>query len=131
MKNWTVWFVFATLALVSSLAAGSALANDQAKEVMAIHDVAMARMTEMHELKLQLREQEETGGKTAATSAAITSLEEAHRGMMQWMREYREPETGSPAAAVEAYLLEEKRKIEEIAGQIDTAIREAEKLVTE
>ncbi len=114
---------FTIILMVQTAAAGDNKAL--ADEVMAIHDVAMAKMTHMHELKLQLKELE----KSTETTAAITGLEHAHRGMMQWMREYKIPRTAEEWAQARPYLLEEKSKIEAVADAINTSIQEAEKLL--
>lgn len=100
-----------------------------AAEVMEIHDIAMAKMTHMYELKLQLKELERTKGTTPATSAAIADLQEAHKGMMQWMRAYKAPQTEAEIAQAEPYLLEEKVKIQAVADDIDKSIKTAEQLL--
>lgn len=103
--------------------------RELAKEVMAIHDLAMAKVTDMYELKLQLLELEKQEGKTAAVSSAIDDLQKALSGMMRWMREYKHPQTEKELETAESYLLEEKVKITGVGEAIDGSITEAEKLL--
>ena len=100
-----------------------------AKEVMDIHDVAMARMTEMHELKLQLLALEKKSGPTEQTTAAVNALQDAHKGMMGWMRQYKHPKTPAELKSAKEYLLSEKLKIQEVSNAIFSSINTAEKLL--
>lgn len=100
-----------------------------AKEVMDIHDEAMAKMTHMHELRLKLQEVEEKSGKSPETTAAIKSLKSAHVGMMEWMRSYKAPKTEAEFETARDYLLSEKVKIEEVSKAINLSIENGEKLL--
>lgn len=100
-----------------------------ADEVMAIHDEAMAKMTHMHELKLQLQELEQSQGESVAITTAIDNLKSAHKGMMQWMRAYKAPKTEQELQTAKTYLLQEKEKIREVSEAINTSIAESEKIL--
>lgn len=117
--------------LVSTASFTTALADNRelAKEVMAIHDAAMAKMTHMHELKLQLQEIEKKSGKSAETTSALEALKSAHKGMMDWMHEYKAPATETEFQNGEDYLQKEKVKIQGVSDAINTSIKEAEELL--
>ncbi len=100
-----------------------------ADEVMAIHDEAMAKMTHMHELKLQLQDLQEKHGTSGERTVAIENLKSAHKGMMQWMRAYKAPKTEQKLQTAETYLLQEKEKIREVIEAINTSIAESEKIL--
>lgn len=100
-----------------------------AKEVMDIHDEAMAKMTHMHELKLKLKELVKKNGKTAQTTEAIENLTSSHKLMMHWMREYKPPQKDTDFKIAQSYLLKEKVKIGEVSKAINSSIAEAERLL--
>lgn len=100
-----------------------------AKEVMFIHDEAMAKMTHMHELKLQLKEAEKQSGQSAEKTLAIEALQNAHKGMMGWMHQYKAANAEGELETVKKYLLEEKMKIQTVSNDIDDSIDGAEKLL--
>ena len=103
--------------------------HDLATEVIAIHDEAMAKMTHMHELKLQLRDTEKTSGPSTETTAAIEALQHAHKEMMNWMHQYKVPKSETEPQSVKEYLLEEKVKIQKVSDDINESINRAEKLL--
>lgn len=113
--------------------ATSVLADNEqlASEVMEIHDIAMAKMTTMHELKLQLQELEEKEGVQKETTESIASLKTAHRGMMQWMREYKKDQSQLSEESRKAYLLEEKVKIQHVSDIINNSIASSEKILSD
>ena len=121
--------IFTALLFASTTTLAQTDNSALAKEVMDIHDEAMAKMTHMHELRLQLEESEKKSGRTSQTTAAIGSLKSAHKGMMEWMRNYQTPEPGAESAAARDYLLQEKVKIEEVSRAINESIENAEKLI--
>ncbi len=126
MKNLKLLITLALSLFISN----SAFASNQelADEVMAIHDEAMAKMTHMHELKLQLKEVEKEKGTTDTTSAAIADLQSAHKGMMVWMREYK-PDSPEKLENAKPYLLKEKMKIQKVSDDINLSIESAENLL--
>lgn len=130
MKNRAIVLSFLSLILFPlHMAYGD---NSQlADEVMAIHDEAMAKMTHMHELKLQLKDLQEKQGASKEITAAIEDLQSAHKGMMQWMREYKAPKTEQELANAEAYLLQEKEKIKDVSEAINSSIAVSEKILSQ
>ena len=124
--------IFYTVILMLFLSFSGAYAQDVEllkKEVMEVHDIAMAKMTHMHELKLGLQAMEKSKGVTVPTTKAIDDLQSAHKGMMQWMRQYKPPQaTDAPEAAI-SYLEDEMVKIQQVSDAINSSIAEAEKLL--
>lgn len=101
-----------------------------AEEVMAIHDEAMAKMTLIHELKLQLEERAQVNS-NEQIELGITALQQAHQGMMAWMRAYRPPgKEEQDKEQTRQYLLEEKEKIVRVQVAIETAIDRAQHLLS-
>ena len=127
MKNLRLLIIL----VLSLFICSSAFASNQelADEVMAIHDEAMAKMTHMHELKLQLKEMEKEKGTSESNTAAIADLQSAHKGMMVWMREYKKPDTPEKLESAKPYLLDEKVKIQKVSDDINTSIEQAENLL--
>jgi hypothetical protein len=100
-----------------------------AEEVMAVHDEAMAKMTQMHELRLQLEGRAGGGDPEQEIGVAIEALQQAHRQMMTWMREYRPPKTDEALQQAGDYLLDERDKIQLVSDAIATSIDRAERLL--
>lgn len=121
--------IFSALFFTTSISIAATDNRILAKEVMDIHDEAMAKMTHMHELRLQLQEVEKKSGKSDAITSAINSLKSAHKGMMEWMHEYKAPKTDEEFNNATDYLLQEKIKIEEVSDAINMSIENAEKLL--
>lgn len=103
--------------------------RELAKEVIAIHDEAMAKMTHMHELKLSLQKIEANSGQAPEITKIITDLQSAHKGMMTWMHEYKSPETDDEFKKAKEYLLAEKVQIQQVKTDIDASIIQAEDLL--
>ena len=100
-----------------------------AEDVMAVHDEAMAKMTQMHELRLQLESRADEGDPEPEIAAAIEALQQAHRRMMAWMRDYRPPQTDEELRQAKGYLLDERQKIQLVSDAIATSIDRAERLL--
>jgi len=124
-----ILITISVLLLVFAVTPAFADNSELAKEVMDIHDVAMARMTDMHELKLELQALEKKSGPTEQTTAAINALQDASKGMMIWMRQYKHPKTPAELQNAQEYLLSEKVKIQEVSDAMFSSIDTAEKLL--
>lgn len=122
---------FLSILALSFFSATSSFADNSAlaKEVMAIHDDAMAKMTHIHELKLKLKEVEDKHGKSEETSNAILRLKNAHNGMMKWMRQYKHPDPPTETEEMKEYLLSEKAKIQKVSDDIENSISTSESLL--
>ncbi|NNF32925.1 MAG: hypothetical protein HKN68_02390 [Saprospiraceae bacterium] len=101
------------------------------KEVMQVHDEAMARMGEIHDMKKQV----ESWAETASDSTFITvsydiikKLEMADEGMMSWMAEFKIPD-GGPENEMKSYFAAEQIKVDKVSEDIDRAINNALKFL--
>lgn len=127
MKN----LLIAILSVLFITTATQALANNTelTTEVIGIHDVAMAKMTQMHELRLQLQAVEKKSGASPETTKAMVDLQNAHKGMMKWMHKYKAPQNNAEYEPIRQYLLKEKVKIQKVSDDIDASISNATKLL--
>ena len=103
--------------------------RELATSVMAIHDEAMAKMTDMHELKLSLQKLLETSGEKENISQAIADLQSASKGMMNWMHSYKPPKTDTELEGAKEYLMVEREKIKKVQTDIDNSISQAKELL--
>jgi hypothetical protein len=101
--------------------------RDDYKEVMKVHDEAMAKMGEMIELKNQIKSLKSTLLDTTGYGEAdqlIRALESADEGMMVWMSEFRIPENAE-SAELDLYFKSEQKKVDIVSTDINTAIKKA------
>ena len=101
------------------------------KEVMRVHDEAMARMGEIYELKRQIQELKEELTDTIMVELSeklISSLDEADEGMMNWMAKFRIPEDKGDVQ-IKSYFIEEQKKVDIVNKDIAESIAEAKKFV--
>lgn len=94
------------------------------KEVMRVHDEAMARMGEMIELKNQIKDLESTQLEPVDSEIAdklVAELEAADEGMMVWMSEFRIPEDGN-SEDLKSFFINEQKKVNIVNTDISTAI---------
>lgn len=105
--------------------------NNRLKEqVIAVHDTAMTKMNEMKRLQKKL----EAYGKDSPDSSDYREvwqeLEDAHTGMMDWMRNFNVKESWSKTEVYD-YLTAEMDKINEVNKAMDHSIARAQKMLAE
>jgi hypothetical protein len=101
------------------------------KEVMKVHDEAMARMGEIHELKKQVRSWADTASNSiviSETNEIVRKLDMADEGMMSWMAEFKIPD-GGPEDELKSYFAEEQKKVDKVSADIEQAINNALKFL--
>ena len=101
------------------------------KEVMRVHDEAMARMGEIYELKGQIEElrlEIQDTNKIVLSQTLVASLEKADEGMMDWMAKFRIPENAEDTQ-LKAYFAEEQKKVDIVNRDINNAIADAKQFV--
>lgn len=101
-------------------------------EVFAIHDAVMPRMSEIVKLKGKLRELPMDTTNEAVMRAAISQLEKAEEGMMDWMNKFKQPETLRETKSHEEimqYLDGEKTTISQVRDDMNNSIQVAERLL--
>lgn len=101
-------------------------------EVFAIHDAVMPRMSEIVKLKGKLRELPMDTTNEAVMRAAISQLEKAEEGMMDWMNKFTQPEKLRETKSHEEimqYLSAEKNTISQVRDDMNNSIQVAERLL--
>ncbi len=106
------------------------------EEVMAIHDRAMLRLSEIRKLSNQLNDSiENTGVNPMFQEEAINTfrnrlkeLKEADDNMRQWMRNFKQEENMSAEEQTE-YLRREKQKIQQVEQEMNDAIDAAREVL--
>ena len=109
--------------------------HERQKEVIEMHDTAMAKMDRLYELRKQLKS--ELDIETADTNALnperiqhlqmlISDLKTADEGMMEWMRAFEIPKQDQNKEDALAYLKTEMDKIQSVNLMMDKSISAAE-----
>lgn len=122
-----------TVLLISCSSPSSETASDQMtleEEVMAIHDSVMPKMGELRSTKNSLLAKADSVLQTDSTHAQVlkelaTEIEKANESMMLWMRNY-EPEFEGTDAEKEAYLLEQKKAIQQVKDDMEGSLARGE-----
>jgi len=119
----------------STLSTAQAEVQELQQEVLAIHDEVMPLMGNLMNLKEQVEKENQqlqnsgtadAGEQVIMNSMVIASLDQAHEGMMQWMRAFKKPDLDTDPEAAKSYLEGEKEKILLVQEQVDNAIKAAE-----
>lgn len=112
--------------------------NNQMKEVIAIHDEVMPKMSTIGRLAGQLKSKVDTTAQGKEYQKALRDLQEANESMMDWMRELGdnfdsdEIMNGKELSAEKQLILnEEEAKIKIVREKIETSIANAEALLKE
>jgi methylthioribose-1-phosphate isomerase len=107
---------------------------------MAVHDEIMPKMGDIMKYKKQLKAkidalteagQEENEAKIAELTKAVDDLENSHEEMMNWMREFDNDFEGMVQQEVMDYLKDQMTKIENVGKITNTAIKNAQELLTD
>jgi hypothetical protein len=128
------FFIFSTLAAIFFAACGvksEAVEKEEAllKEVFAVHDAVMPKMTEIVSLKGQLKELE-AADTTASIeiNAAISLLEKGEEGMMDWMNQLiplDKLRESKKHEEIMTYLESEKQRITKVRDDLNNSIETA------
>lgn len=103
---------------------------DLSKEIMAIHDESMIEHGKIFKLRKNLLSQISSTNDSIlkeTLTQLVDDLDDADKGMMDWMHTYKAPEEFLPYEERLLYLENEKKKISTIRDQIHNSIIEAEK----
>ena len=94
------------------------------QEITRVHDLAMAKMEPMYELRTKLRQLPalRASGDVTAIEACLDALTRADEAMFGWMRQYQPLAIASTIAADSDYRVEQLRLIGAVDHQIDEAI---------
>ena len=101
------------------------------KEVLEVHDKTMKQMGTMAKLRTRLKEEWKTANDTAAYYNAYEDLKQANEDMMDWMRNFKDPEEQDwPEEQKVEYLQEQKQKIDGVEEYIESSIEKAQKVLS-
>ena len=96
-----------------------------------IHDEAMKELAEMNRVARELKQTMIAAmmnpEQSAAYSDALIAMGKAENNMMDWMKNYKSPDS-MPASEAFKYLQEQKALIEKYRAEIRTALEEGKKL---
>lgn len=108
----------------------------QMKQVMAIHDEVMPKMSKIGRLVGSLRKKIDTDQGTATDKQAMEDLQDANKSMMDWMQDFgnnfdfEEISEGKALTPAKQKLLdEEEEKVKLVAEKINSSIAKAEALL--
>lgn len=103
---------------------------------MAVHDEVMPRMGEIGKLVAELKAKEDSTEVGMRYTAARKELQEAHKGMMDWMQNFGNrftpDEILNDAALTDEktkWLDEEEINVQKVADDINTSIANAKRLL--
>lgn len=138
MKNWITNSLWVTLSVFSLTSCGPNKAEQQtkekdalAKEVLDIHDEVMPKMGEIVKLRKEIKGKINKWTETPDTAPAdslstatnlVNQLEQADKGMMEWMHEYNGGQGLYEHNLVMEYLGEEKVKVTKVKEDMESAI---------
>lgn len=110
--------------------------TSQMKQVMAIHDEVMPKMSVFGKLVEELKSKEDTTATGQQYKAAREDLQAAHKSMMDWMQGFGDRFNSdeilngkSLSAEKQQWLDEEEEKIKAVREQINSSIEMAEALL--
>lgn len=122
-----ILMLFIVAGLVSCKHHHGSCEDPSCKEVMAIHDEVMPKMSTMHQYKKELKKLRDSNPDAEkAILQRIALLESADEGMMAWMHAFKVPEDKS---AAKTYLEAEKIKIQQVSDDMYRSMDEAKKLI--
>ena len=108
----------------------------QMKEVMAIHDEVMPKMGTIGKLVAELKSKVDSTESGIAYEVAMKDLQAAHKSMMDWMKGFGDRFTSDEilngaelTEEKQIWLNEEEEKVIALKEQINTSIKNAEKLL--
>jgi hypothetical protein len=110
--------------------------KSQMEKVIAIHDEAMSKLGLLGKLVSQLKPMADSLGPKSAEAKAIKDLQEANRGMMDWMQffgdrfDFEETMNGKELTKEkQQWLKEEEEKVKKVEININSSIERAEALL--
>ena len=129
--------IYVFFALVFLFSCGQDKKEEEAlfKEVMDIHDIAMPEMGTLRKISKQLtiRIDSLTADSLAIDSTQVAEilttvgeLKKANESMMEWMRQFKQLEEGTPHGEVMNYLKEQKKSIEKVRDDMNNAKKQGE-----
>ncbi|MCC6463172.1 MAG: hypothetical protein IT260_22075 [Saprospiraceae bacterium] len=119
------------LAFVLTQSAGPSTVDTLEKETMQIHDEAMKEMADMKRLGRVLKEEfkmlDSTSLRKEPLRQTLAQMQAAEDEMYAWMQQYRAPDK-KDAKAAQAYLEDQKQKIEKNQQNLHAALEAGKEL---
>jgi len=132
----TIMFLIANFSCKNEKKADVKASNNQMKEVMAIHDEVMPKMSSLGSLVGELSSKEDSTEIGLQYKTARIGLQEAHKSMMNWMQGFGnrfdsdEILNGKELSEQkQVWLNEEEVKVKALRDQINSSIDMAKKLL--
>ncbi|MCC6725593.1 MAG: hypothetical protein IT258_13885 [Saprospiraceae bacterium] len=133
------WFFFLATFSISFLACGGSNEHTEKEdalkdEVFAIHDEVMPKMSDIVALKGKLLDMAADSTKALEAKAAISQLEKAEEGMMDWMNNFQQPDKLRETKQHEeimAYLESEKQRIAAVREAMNNSIKTGQRILAE
>lgn len=94
------------------------------KEVMAIHDDVMPKISDIHQSKKRLEIVLKNGGDSTTVFSLLKKLDDADETMMVWMNEYKPLASDVEESLKKVFFEEEKVKIMNVRDKILTSIEQ-------
>ncbi|MBV6644455.1 MAG: hypothetical protein KI790_03345 [Cyclobacteriaceae bacterium] len=128
----TLSFSFLVFIVLSSCApnAKNSELETLKKEVMEIHDEVMPKMGDLRKTRKALLDKAEDLDEAAAKTLLEQAdrIDEAHKGMMQWMRAY-EPDFAGTEDEIKKYLEEQKVAIQKVKDDMLNSVKSGANLL--
>ncbi|WP_253403317.1 hypothetical protein [Pontibacter sp. HSC-36F09] len=135
------WLLYLSLPFTLIACQGGASEEDRQQtletEVMDLHDEAMADMSRIYRMRRNLTSLRDTLQAQSSDTATISlltrriqELEQADEAMMEWMRQYKSPDTLAHQQAM-LYLQQEHEKMTRVKTLMDSTIANAQKTYTQ
>ncbi len=110
--------------------------KSQMEKVIAVHDEAMSKLGHLGKLVSQLKPMADSLGPESVEAKAIKDLQEANKGMMDWMQgfgdrfDFDETMNGKELTKEkQQWLKEEEKKVKKVKVDINSSIERAEALL--
>lgn len=112
--------------------------KDLNAEVLDLHDSSMVKMDAIYDQMARLRKADKVLSADSLNSdsllkneimQALSQLQQADNGMMDWMSEYQPPEKDVAAEENLNYLEDQKKKIIEVDVNIDNSLKNGENVL--
>ena len=135
---WNKIMLVALLFLVSGCNTEKKEQEELFLQLMQVHDEVVPQMGKLKSLskKLVLRADSLIADTTAIQDVETMrriaeQLKDANEGMMEWMRNFKQLEEGTPHGEVINYLLEQQQQIQKVRDDMINSKSEAEKYLLE
>lgn len=106
--------------------------KDLLKEVIEIHDEAMAKSEQAIKSKMQLDSMAKSDNslEQPEINKVINDLTTADKGMEDWMHQFNADNTGKSHEEIMQYLADQKKKVAQVNNQLSTAVSQSTQYIS-